>query len=63
MDQPPALPSAPTQVPTLHTHPGPWLACVCSWFHFLPGLGIVITGNLKNGPLGVSLRTHHSQIV
>ena len=63
MDQPPALPSSPTQVPPLCAHPGPWLACVCSWFRFLPGLGIVITGNLKNGPLGVSLKTHHPQMV
>lgn len=39
------------------------LACVCSCFHFLPGRGAVITGNLKDGPLGVSLRTHHPQMV
>lgn len=38
----------------LLTHPGPprsltqgLAGCVYSWFHFLPGLGVVITGNLK----------------
>ena len=61
MGRPPAPPSgadsgprppAPTWVPALHAHPGPWPACVSCRPRFLPGPAGVITGNMKNAPLG-----------
>lgn len=52
MGQSPAPPPGADLGPALHARLGRWPACVCCRSRFLPGPAGVITGNMKNAPLG-----------